>query len=54
MDYACRSLPLAKYCRSRPLVFSFVPLSHGLAGGAKKIPSANYSASRFWRAISEH
>src|SRR5262249_28859569 len=30
-----RSLPLGRYWRNRPLVFSFVPRSHGLAGGAK-------------------
>jgi hypothetical protein len=37
---------LGKYCRSRPLVFSFVPRSQGLAGGAKKMPSAKKSSSR--------
>src|SRR3954451_1252523 len=48
-----RSLPLGKYWRRSPLVFSFVPRSHGLAGGAKKMPSAKYSSSRWWQAISE-
>src|SRR4051812_26474394 len=48
-----QSLPLGKYWRRSPLVFSFVPRSHGLAGGAKKMPSAKYSSSRWWQAISE-
>ena len=31
-----RSVPLGKYWRSRPLVFSFVPRCHGLRGSQKK------------------
>src|SRR3954463_6684551 len=30
-----RSVPLGKYCRSSPLVFSFVPRCHGLWGSQK-------------------
>jgi hypothetical protein len=30
-----RSVPFGKYCRSRPLVFSFVPRCHGLCGSQK-------------------
>ena len=30
-----RSVPLGKYCRSSPLVFSFVPRCHGLCGSQK-------------------
>ena len=30
-----RSVPLGKYWRSRPLVFSFVPRCHGLCGSQK-------------------
>jgi hypothetical protein len=43
-----RSLPLGKYWRRSPLVFSFVPRSHRLAGGAKKMPSAKYFSNRWW------
>jgi transposase InsO family protein len=32
---AVRSVPLGKYWRSRPLVFSFVPRCHGLRGSQK-------------------
>ena len=31
-----RSVPLGKYWRSKPLVFSFVPRCHGLRGSQKK------------------
>ncbi len=30
-----RSVPLGKYCRSRPFVFSFEPRCQGLAGSQK-------------------
>src|SRR3954454_12258846 len=30
-----RSVPFGKYCRSSPLVFSFVPRCHGLCGSQK-------------------
>ena len=32
---ALRSVPFGKYCRSSPLVFSFVPRCHGLCGSQK-------------------
>src|SRR5207245_5303154 len=31
-----RSVPFGRYCRSSPLVFSFVPRCHGLFGSQKK------------------
>ena len=37
---------LGEVLAESPLVFSFVPRSQGLAGGAKKIPSAKYISSR--------
>ena len=33
--WALRSVPLGKYCRSSPLVFSLVPRCHGLCGSQK-------------------
>src|ERR1022692_2212612 len=33
--HLARSVPLGKYCLSRPLVFSFVGRCHGLCGSAK-------------------
>ena len=30
-----RSVPFGKYCRNKPLVFSFVPRCHGLCGSQK-------------------
>ena len=33
--WALRSVPFGKYCRSSPLVFSFVPRCHGLCGSQK-------------------
>src|SRR5215471_1449441 len=33
--YTDRSVPLGKYCRSRPLVFSLDPRCHGLCGSQK-------------------
>jgi hypothetical protein len=33
-----RSVPLGRYCRSSPLVFSLLPRCQGLAGSARKMP----------------
>src|SRR6476646_2135712 len=33
--YADKSVAFGKYCRSNPLVFSFVPRCHGLCGSQK-------------------
>ena len=33
--YVAKLVPLGKYCLSRPLVFSLVPLCHGLLGSQK-------------------
>ena len=52
MSYRAKSVPFGKYCRSSPLVFSFVPRCHGLYGSQKYtlIPVAAVSSA--WRASS--
>src|ERR1700688_4258861 len=40
-EWTDKSVPLGKYCLSRPLVFSFDPRCHGLCGSQKyKRPAA--------------
>ena len=43
-----RSVPLGKYCRRRPFVFSFVPRCHGLRGSAKKTFTPDSIVNRAW------
>src|SRR5216684_7597561 len=44
-----KSVPLGKYCLSRPLVFSFDPRCHGLCGSQKytsNTSSAHFSSTK--------
>src|SRR3954454_12351302 len=47
-----RSVPLGKYWRSRPLVFSFVPRCQGLLGSQKYTSRSALSLRSAWRASS--
>ena len=40
-----RSMPLGKYCRRRPLLFSFVPRCHGLLPRAVRVAEVNLQTS---------